>query len=90
MQYLDAVQVERRNHLVTVIVPEFVPTRWWHNLLHGNSGLLLKLALLGRKDVIVANVRYYLQQEDIASGGAADSRSPETHRSAESEAAHDH
>ncbi|HLK59119.1 MAG TPA: APC family permease [Chthonomonadaceae bacterium] len=61
MQYLDAVQTERRNHLVTVVVPEFVSTRWWHNLLHGQSGLRLKLALLGRKDVIVANVRYYLQ-----------------------------
>lgn len=61
MRYLDAVQVERRNHLVTVIVPEFVPTKWWHGLLHGQSGLRLKLALLGRKDVIVANVRYYLQ-----------------------------
>jgi len=33
-------------------------------LLHGNSGLLLKIALLGRKDVIVANVRYYLHQTE--------------------------
>jgi amino acid transporter len=62
MHYLDAVQVERRHHLVTLIVPEFVPTKWWHSLLHGNSGLRLKLALLGRKDVVVANVRYYLQE----------------------------
>ncbi|HEV2471305.1 MAG TPA: APC family permease [Chthonomonadales bacterium] len=62
MQYLDAVLAERRNHLVTVVVPEYVPTKWWHSLLHGNSGLLLKLALLGRRDVIVANVRYYLEQ----------------------------
>jgi amino acid transporter len=64
MQYLDAVQVERRNHLITVIVPEYVPTKWWHTLLHGNSGLILKIALLGRKDVIVTNVRYYLQETD--------------------------
>jgi amino acid transporter len=64
MQYLDAVQTERHHHLVTVIVPEFVPTKWWHSLLHGNSGLLLKIALLGRKDVIVTNVRYYLQDAD--------------------------
>jgi amino acid transporter len=62
MQYLDAVQTERHHHLVTVIVPEFVSTRWWHNLLHGNSGLLLKFALMARKDVIVTNVRYYLQE----------------------------
>lgn len=64
MQYLDAVQTERRNHLVTIIVPEFVPTTWWHTLLHGNSGLLLKIALLSRDNVVVANVRYYLQRFD--------------------------
>ncbi len=64
MQYLDAVQTERRHHLVTVIVPESVTTKWWHSLLHGNSGLLLKLALMSRKDVIVTNVRYYLQEMD--------------------------
>ncbi len=62
MRYLDAVQLERRNHLVTVIVPEFVPTKKWHALLHGNNGLLLKLRLLARRDIVVANVRYYLQE----------------------------
>ncbi len=64
MRYLDAVQGERRQHLVTVIVPEFVPTKRWQSLLHGNVGLLLKIALLRRKDVIVTNVRYYLQHMD--------------------------
>ncbi len=64
MRYLDAVQAERRRHLITVIVPEFVPTQRWHQLLHGNNGLLLKFALMGRKDVIVTNVRYYLQHTD--------------------------
>jgi amino acid transporter len=64
MQYLDAVQVERRSHLVTVVVPEFVPTRWWHRLLHGNTGVLLRLALGSRNDVVIANVRYHLRPED--------------------------
>ena len=64
MRYLDAVQHERRNHTVTVVVPEFVSTKWWHTLLHGQSGLRLKLALLARRDVVVANVRYYLQHID--------------------------
>lgn len=65
MRYLDAVQRERSNHIVTVVVPEYVPTRWWHSLLHGQSGLRLKFALLDRKDVVVANVRYYLHKQDM-------------------------
>lgn len=65
MRYLDAVQVERKNHIVTVVVPEFVSTKWWHKLLHGNSGLLMRLALQSRKDVIVTSVRYYLNDTEV-------------------------
>lgn len=94
MKYLDAVQVERRNHIVTVIVPEFVPTKWWHTILHGNSGLLLKIALLGRKDVIVANVRYYLQESDEPPTDAAlreeEAELKALKPGAEGVAAHDH
>ncbi len=59
-RYLDSVHAEKPNHRITVIIPEFVTSKWWQGLLHGNTGLLLKLALLGRQDVIVANVRYWL------------------------------
>jgi hypothetical protein len=62
MHYLDVVHTEKPNHRITVVIGEFVPTRWWHSLLHGNTGLLLKFSLLGRHDVIVANVRYRLQK----------------------------
>ena len=64
MRYLDAVNQERRNHKVTLVIPEYVPTKGWQNLLHGNAGLLLKIKLLSRRDVVVANVRYYLENAD--------------------------
>jgi hypothetical protein len=60
MEFLDKFQAEHSTERITVIVSEFVPTKWWHSLLHGHTGLLLKLAMLGRKGVVVANVRYYL------------------------------
>lgn len=62
MLYLDAVKLERPNHLITVVIPEFVPTKWWHSLLHGQSAARMKLALLSREDIVVANVRYNLEQ----------------------------
>jgi amino acid transporter len=61
MRYLDAVKVERKNHIVTVVVPEFVPYKGWHTLLHGNSGWVLRLALLSRRDVVLVNFRYELE-----------------------------
>lgn len=51
---------------VTVLVPEFVPARWWHFLLHNQSALPLKWALLYRrhrhgKSRAVIDVPFYLE-----------------------------
>ena len=66
MEYLDEVQRETPTTRVTVVVPEFVAPHWWQNLLHGHTGLLLKLALLGRKNVVVTNVRYHLEDDHVS------------------------
>lgn len=59
--YLDEVQKERKNHLVTIVLPEFVSNRWWHSLLHNKNGLLLRYYLGKRPGVVVCNVRYFLE-----------------------------
>jgi amino acid transporter len=65
--YLDEVRREQAHHMVTVVVPEFVSQHWYHTLLHNNSGLAIKWALLRRPGVIVSNVRYFLDDpEDVA------------------------
>lgn len=60
MRYLDAIHLERPDHIITVVIPEFVPPKRWHALLHGQTATILKLALLKREDVVVTNVRYFL------------------------------
>ncbi len=62
MEYLDVIKKERGDDLVTVVLPEFVPNRWWHHLLHNQTALLLKGALLFRRDVIVTDVPYHLER----------------------------
>jgi len=44
-----------------VVLPEFVPARWWHHLLHNQSSLMLKGALLFKPNVIVTSVPYHLK-----------------------------
>ncbi len=58
MDYLDEFQKEHPDQTITVVIGEYVPAKWWQSLLHGNTGLLLKLAFLTRNDVIVSDVRY--------------------------------
>lgn len=60
IQYLDEVEQERPDDVVTVVIPEFVAPRWWEKLLHNHSGLLLKFALLRKPGIVVTNVRYHL------------------------------
>lgn len=69
MAYLEEVQRERPHHVVTVVVPEFVSNRWWHSFLHNANGLLVKLYLMGRPGVIVANVRYFLDPAQAKAAG---------------------
>ena len=61
LRYIDAVQKERTDDVVTIVLPELVSHKLWHALLHNQAGPLLKLALLNRRDVIVTNVRYFLE-----------------------------
>jgi hypothetical protein len=46
--------------MVTVIVPQAVPKLWFQGLLHNNAAVGLKLALGARRNVVVTNVRYFL------------------------------
>jgi amino acid transporter len=55
-------RLERKtDDLLTVVIPEFVPNRWWQHLLHNQSSLLLKGALLFKENIVVANVPYHLR-----------------------------
>jgi Amino acid transporters len=61
LKFICRVDRLRDDDLITVVIPEFVPKRWWHHLLHNQSSLLLKAALLFRENVIVTNVPYHLK-----------------------------
>jgi len=60
-EYIDEAISEHPDALVTIIVPQAVPKRWWQGLLHNNAAIPLKMALKSRPNVIVTNVRYFLK-----------------------------
>jgi amino acid transporter len=59
--YVDRVRRSSPNVIITVVLPEFVPAKWWQNLLHNQNTLFLKGALLFKKGVVVTNVPYHLE-----------------------------
>jgi len=62
IEYLDALQSQGDEHMVTVVIPEFLPSRWWQHILHNQTALLIKGALLFRKNTVVPDVPYLLKR----------------------------
>lgn len=68
LDYLDRLDAEAEHGwLATVLIPEFVPARWWHNLLHNQTAWLLRLALLYRRHYLgksraIIDVPFYLER----------------------------
>ncbi|ACV61998.1 conserved hypothetical protein [Desulfofarcimen acetoxidans DSM 771] len=50
------------DEVITVLIPEFVTTKWWHRFLHNQTGLILQNALVIRSNVIVTTVPYHLKK----------------------------
>jgi amino acid transporter len=47
--------------VAAVILPELIPKRWWHGLLHNQRALFIKRLLLFEPRVILSSVPYQLQ-----------------------------
>jgi len=60
LNYIDSLLAKGERHVVTIVIPEFIPARWWQQLLHNQTALLIKGALLFRKNVVVTDVPYHL------------------------------
>jgi hypothetical protein len=66
LTYLEETdQREPERGLAVVILPEIVPARWWQNLLHKQTTLLIKAVLLFRQERggaarVVIHVPYHL------------------------------
>jgi amino acid transporter len=62
LRYIARLERKNSNDVITVLLPEFVPAKWWQHLLHNQSSLMLKGALLFKEGVIVISVPYHLKQ----------------------------
>jgi amino acid transporter len=64
LRYVDRRIKTHHDQMITIVLPEFIPARWWHHLLHNQTSLMLKGALLFKPDVIVTSVPYHLKSRN--------------------------
>lgn len=47
---------------VTVVMSQFVITKWWHNILHNQTALFIKSMLYRRRNIVVISVPYIIEE----------------------------
>jgi hypothetical protein len=60
VEYVENLRLVLPGELVTVVVPEIVPTKWWEHLLHNKTAFYIKAAFLFKPNVVVTSVPYVL------------------------------
>jgi amino acid transporter len=56
LHFLDELDAEDQDDIITVVIPEFVVNRWYTQVLHNQTALALKARLLFRPNTVVTSV----------------------------------
>jgi amino acid transporter len=49
------------NERLTIVVPQFTPKKWWHNLLHTQTAFWLRFVLLNKRGIVITEVPYQVR-----------------------------
>ncbi|WP_431808845.1 APC family permease [Lysinibacillus sphaericus] len=63
-KFIDKVehQYAKTGYQVTVVIPQFLPKKGWHHMLHNQSSLLIRTSLLFHKNVVIMTVPFHLSK----------------------------
>ena len=62
--FIDDLDKEWPDDIVTVVIPEFVLSHWWEQLLHNQSALVLRSRLRMRPNTVVTAVPIHVYQPE--------------------------
>jgi hypothetical protein len=59
--YIERIHNRTPDGVITIVIPEFVPRHWWQHVLHNQTALLVKGAMLFRQGIVVVDVPFHLR-----------------------------
>ena len=64
IKFIDTIEKKaaESNYTVTVVIPQFIPKKGWHNILHNQSSILIRTALLLRRNIVITTVPFHLKK----------------------------
>ena len=64
LRFLDELDAESRDDIITVVIPEVVVNRWYLQVLHNQTALALKARLLFRPHTVVTSVPVHIGEPE--------------------------
>lgn len=63
INYIEQLEKEKDpKDFITIIIPEFETKKWWHRLLHNQTGWILRTLLILKENVVVSTIPYHLKK----------------------------
>jgi hypothetical protein len=67
LEYIEEITESRQpNELITIVVPQFMPSKRWHHALHMRTAEVLRQELLSKHGVMVTDVPYHVHEKEQA------------------------
>ena len=66
VRYLEDVAAGDGDDVLVVLLPEYVPRHWWERFLYNENGRRIREALLGRENILIAEVPFRRDVPEIA------------------------
>jgi amino acid transporter len=65
LEYIEDIVDQRQpNETITIVVPQFMPSKRWHYALHMRTAEVLRQELLSKHGVVVTDVPYHVHKEE--------------------------
>jgi len=59
LEYIEEIDRNRQpNEMISIVVPQFIPSRFYHSWLHSQTAETLRKVLMSRKDIVIMEVPY--------------------------------
>lgn len=61
INFINTFEIDHKHgDMVTIIIPQFMVKKWWHNILHNHTRLFISQRLMKRKHVVIATMPFKL------------------------------
>lgn len=63
VNYISIMEKQKRpEDYITILIPEFETKKWWHRLMHNQTGWILRTMLILKQNVIVTTIPFHLKR----------------------------